>query len=124
MFLHSEEVGQHLRRMCFICEPVPHWHTGIRGQFFYLYLGKTTILDAIVHPAEHTRGILHSFFGTDVRTAWAKVGDACTLVDGCYFKCNARSCRVFFENERNLLALQALFLCASVFCRFQVVCQL
>src|SRR6266852_7412522 len=104
--------------MSFICEPVPHRHSGIVGKFLHLCLFKTTVLDAVIHATQDARGILHRLLGADMRAAGADVGDVGALVVGSHLESAAGACRVLLKDEGNLLATQMLHLCASIFRRF------
>ena len=123
MFLHGEQVGQDLGWVRFIGQTIPHWHTGIASKFFDLCLRVSAILDAIIHPAQDTSGILHGFLAPDVGASWAYIGDMSTLIECCNLECATGSRRVFFEDEGDLFPFQALYLCSSVFRRFQFSCQ-
>ncbi len=119
MFLHGKKVGQDLGRVGFVCKSIPYRHTGIAGKFFHLRLRRSAILDAIIHPAQDTSGILHGFLVPDVGAPWTYVGDIGTLIECCNLEAAASSCRVFFKDEDNLLPFQMLYLCSGVFRRLQ-----
>src|SRR2546421_11964616 len=119
---HGEKIGQNLRGVKFIREPVPHGDTRVLRQFVSLLLGKAAILDAIVHAPEHARRVLHALLVADMRTTWANIGDIGPLVEGSYLKATARTRRGLLKNERDLLAFQTLTLNASIFRRFQFRC--
>src|SRR5690349_19727334 len=115
MLLHREKVCQNLRWMGFIGKPVPYRHTSILSKFFNLCLTESAILDTIVHATKDAGGVLHCLLVTNMRAAWADVGDVSSLVERGYFESAARARRVLLEDESYLLAFQVLHLCACIF---------
>jgi hypothetical protein len=77
---HGEDVGQHLRGVPLVGEPVPHRYPGEGGQGFHLFLRVAAVLDAVEHPAEHPRGVLHGLLAPELRVLRPDVGDVAALV--------------------------------------------
>ena len=55
--VHREEVGQHLRRVPLVRQPVVDGHAGVGGELLDVGLGVAAELDGVVHPAEHPRRV-------------------------------------------------------------------
>ena len=59
VLLHGQQVRQQLRRVELVGQPVPHRHARILRQRFDDFLAVPAILNAVVHPPEHARGVLN-----------------------------------------------------------------
>src|SRR5476651_99777 len=117
---HGQYVGDHLRRVEFSGQAVEHRHASELGQLFDDFLFKATVLDGVEHPAQHTGGVFHAFFVADLRRHRVDVGDVGTLVVGRDFEGATGAGRGFFEDQRDVLALQVWTLGAGVFGAFEV----
>ncbi|MNC62611.1 hypothetical protein D3C75_1126520 [compost metagenome] len=90
--------------MEFVGQTVPHRHTGMGAQLFDDLLTEATVFDAVIHATQYTGGVLHGLLVTDLGTAWAKVGDLGTLVEGRHFKGAAGTGGGLLEDEGNILS--------------------
>jgi len=115
MLLHGQQVGQQLGRMKLGGQAVPHRHTGMFRQRFHQFLTVTAILNAIVHPAQHPRGVAHRLFMADLAATRAKIGDVCTLIVSGNFERASGTGRVFFEDERDVFTFQILHFAGAFF---------
>ena len=118
MFLHGQQVSQQLRRMEFIGQAVPHRHAGVLGQRFDHFLAVAAILNAVIHAAQHARGIFNRLFMANLAAAGTKVSDASALIVSGNFERASGAGRVFFEDERDVFTGQVRRLRAAFFIRF------
>jgi hypothetical protein len=117
---HRQHVGQNLRRVKLIGQPVPDGHTGIAGQRLDRLLGKATVLDAVVHTPQYARRVLHRLLVADLRPLRAEVSHVRPLVIGSHLEGAARARAGLLEDESDVLAHQARPFVAAVLGRFQV----
>src|SRR5262249_58239257 len=54
--VHGEEVGEHLRGVPLVGQPVVHRHAGVGGEFFDVGLAAAAVLDRVVHAAKDRGG--------------------------------------------------------------------
>ncbi len=123
VFAHGQGVGDHLGRVEFGGQAVEHRHTGELGQFFDDFLLEATVFDGVVHPPEDAGGVFHAFFVADLRRHRVDVGDVGALVMGRDFEGAAGAGRGFFEDQRDVLALEVRALGAGVFGALEVAGQ-
>ncbi len=98
---HGEDVGQHLRGVPVVGEPVPHRHPGVGGQRLHLFLGVAAVLDAVEHPAEHPRGVLHRLLAAQLGVIRPDVGDVTALVVRRHLERRPGPCRGLLEDQRD-----------------------
>ena len=123
MLGHGEEIGQDLCGVGFIGEAVPDGDAGITRQFFHRCLGKPAVLDAIEHPSQHTRGILHGLFDADLGTRGSQIGHMGTLVVGRRLEGATGTRGRLFENKGDVPAPEALHLRTRFLGLLEVPCQ-
>jgi len=119
MLQHGHHIGQHLRGMKFIGQPVPDRDPGIPGKLLHNGLAETTVFDTVIHPAQYPGRIFHGLFMTDLRTRRAQIGNPCTLVPSCHFKGTSCSRGAFFKDQGYIPALQPLYLFSTLFLLLQ-----
>ena len=124
MFLHGQNVSQHLRWVPFVGQAVEHGHACIFRQLFNDGLFETAVFNRVIHAAQHAGGVFHAFFMTDLRRSRVNVSYLRTLVVSGYFKRATGTGRSFFKNQGNVFAFQGLLFCASVFSAFQIARQI
>ncbi len=117
---HREHVGQHLRRVELVGQPVEHRHPGVLRERLDVLLGRPAVLDRVVHPAEHAGGVLHRLLVPDLRRRRVDVGDVGALVVRRDLEGAARPGRGLLEDQRDVLAAQTLLLHAGVLGPLQV----
>ncbi|MNZ90930.1 hypothetical protein D3C78_1099010 [compost metagenome] len=76
------------------------------GQGFHQMLAVTAVLNTVIHPAQHAGGVFHRFLVANLAAARAEIGDLSTLIECGNFERASGTGGVFFEDERNVLALQ------------------
>ena len=105
---HCEYVGQHLGRVPLIGETVPHWHAGIFGEDLDIGVGRSSVLDPVIHPSEHPCGVPDRLLVPDLGSARSEIGDVGTLVEGADLEGAHRTGRGFLEDEGDIATCQAL----------------
>ncbi|KGW79196.1 hypothetical protein Y046_3834 [Burkholderia pseudomallei MSHR2990] len=111
---HRHHVGEHLRRMVFVGEPVEDGHARVVRELLDDLLAEATVLDRVVHPPEHARRVPHAFLVADLRRSRIDVRDVRALIVCGDFERAARAGRGLLEDERDVLAQQARLLGAAV----------
>ena len=91
VFAHGHQVGQHLRRVKLIGQPVVHRYAGKLSQFLDNFLCITPLLDRDIHAAQNARGIIDAFLYAQVRTSRYQVGDMGALVISGHLECATRA---------------------------------
>ena len=66
MLTHGQKVCEHLSRMELVGQAVPYRHACVFGQFLNDLLSVTSVLDTIIHTAEHPGGIGDGFLASCV----------------------------------------------------------
>ena len=102
MLPNCKKICQHLCRMVFIGQTVPHRNSCILRQLFHNLLTIATVLNTVKHSSEHTRSILDAFLLSDLRSAWSKI---CSSHSHIVSRCLERapcSCTCFFKNKRHI----------------------
>ncbi len=121
MLDHRHDVGDGLSRVVLIGEAIPHRDAGVLGQLSDYALAEAAVLDAVVHAAEDPGRVLHRFLVADLRPAGSQVGDVRALVVGGDLEGAARAGRGLLEDERDVLALEALFFLTLLLGRLQLL---
>ena len=91
-----------------IGEPVEHRHPGIFRELLDDLLARAAVLDRVIHPSEYPRGVLHRFLVPDLRRIRVDVGHVGTLVVRRHLERAAGAGGGLLEDERDVLARQAL----------------
>jgi hypothetical protein len=115
-----EEVGQDLRRVPLVGQPVVDRHAGPPRELLGGVLAEAAVLDRVVHAAEHARRVLHRLLVADVRARGADERDVGALVVGGDLERAARAGRVLLEDQRDLLAGEALLLASLALRRLEL----
>ncbi|MCY1438852.1 hypothetical protein D9M71_550680 [compost metagenome] len=123
VFTHGQHVGDHLCRVILVGQAVEHRYAGELGQLLDDFLLEATVLDGVVHAPEHAGGVLHAFLVADLRGVRVDVGDVGALVIGGDFKRAAGAGRGFFEDQRDVVALEMLLFGAGVLGTLEVAGQ-
>ena len=118
-FVHREEVGQHLRRVPLVGQPVVDGDAGVRREFLDVGLGVAAELDGVVHPTEDPGGVGDRLLVSELRTGRIEIGDVGPLVEGGHLESGAGARRGLLEDEGDLLALETLRLETPVLRRLQ-----
>jgi len=116
----GEEVGEDLRGVEFVRQPVPDRNARVAGKLLDDLLAEAAVLDAVVEPAEYASRVLHRFLVPDLGPARPEIGDVGALVVGRHLERHARPGRGLLEDDRDVLAAQALLLVAAVLGGFQL----
>jgi hypothetical protein len=103
---HGEQIGESLGGVELVGQPVPDRNTGIAGQLLHLGLLEAAVLDAVVHPPEHARGVADRLLLAELRSGRVEIGHMGALFVGSRLEGAARAGGGLFENERDLPALQ------------------
>ena len=98
--------------MILVGEAVPHRHA-LTPELLDGLLREAAVLDAVVHTRQHTGGIPHRFLDADLAAGRPQVGNIRALVESRDLECAARTRRGFLENQRDVLADEALALVAG-----------
>jgi hypothetical protein len=117
---HREDVAQRLRRVPLVGQAVPDRDAAEQRQRLDQLLLGAAVLDAVVHPAQHARGVLHRLLVADLRAARVQVGDVGALVVGGHLERAAGAGRRLLEDEREVLARQVLLLAAALLRRLEL----
>ena len=112
---HGHQVGEDLCRVKIICQPVEHRHAGELRQHLGILLAKAAIFDAIVEPAQNSRGVLHGFLVADMAAGWSQISDMRALIVGRHLEPAAGARAVLLENEGDVLALKHLLFISACF---------
>ena len=105
-FADSQHICNHLRRMKFVCQPVPYRHACIRRQFFHNFLPESAVFDTVKHPAKHPGRISNAFLASNLGTGRVEVSHMHAQVMRCHFKCTPRPGACLFKNQRNIFPSQ------------------
>ena len=124
VFLHGQNVSQHLSGVPFVGQAVEYRHACIFRQLFNDGLFETAVFNRVIHAAQHAGGVFHAFFMTDLRRSGVNVSYLRALVVSGHFKRATSAGRSFFKNQGNVFAFQGLLFCASVFSAFQIARQI
>ena len=124
MFLHGQNVSQHLSGVPFVGQAVEYGHACIFRQLFNDGLFETAVFNRVIHATQHASGVFHAFFMTDLRRSRVDVSYLRALVVSGHFKRATSAGRSFFKNQGNVFAFQGLLFCASVFSAFQIARQI
>ena len=119
MLEHGEHVTERLGGMELIRKTVPDGDAGEFGQVLDELLGEAAVLDAVVHAAEHLRGVLDGFLLAHL--AVGEEGGVAALVPagGLEGAAGAGGCLV--EYEHDILAEQRVALDARTLLGLKVV---
>src|SRR5436190_7925971 len=109
---HREHIGQHLRRVELVAEPVVHRHAGKLAELFDHVLAKPTVFDRVEHSTQDARSVFDRLLLPDLRAVRSQVSHMCALVVRGHLKGAARASGRLLEDERDLLAFQPLLLAA------------
>jgi hypothetical protein len=120
VFGHGQDIGQHLCGVELVGEPVEHRYPGVFCQLLDDLLPRPAVLDRVVHAAEHTCGVLHRLFVTDLRGSGVDVGHVGTLVVRRDLERATRAGGGLLEDEGNILAGQAVSPVPRVLRVFQI----
>ena len=112
--VHGQEVGQHLGRMPLVGQPVVDRHPGMFGEGLDVGLQVAPVLDRVVHPAQHPRGVGDRLLVPQLRPGRVEVGHVRALVERGHLERRPGPGRGLLEDQRDLLALQPLALGAGV----------
>ncbi len=114
--LHGgEEISQHLGGVILVGKAVPDRHAGVSRQFFHNLLPVAAVFDAVVHATQDSGGVGDGFLFAHLAAGGAEIGDMRSLVEGGDFKGAACAGAVFFKDQGDVFALEALLLGAGVF---------
>src|SRR5690606_27779673 len=116
VFLHGHEISEDLRRMELVRQPVIDGDARPLRKNLDLLLRKAAILYGVIQPAQHARSVFHRLLLADLRSGWAEIGDMRALVMGRDLETGTGARRVLLEDQRDVAALQPLYLLASAFC--------
>ena len=117
LLLHGQHVGDHLRRVELGREAIPHGHASVRGEGLDDRLGVSAVLDAVVHAAEHARGVLDGLLLAHLRALGVEVGDAHAEVHGADLEGAAGARRGLLEEQDDVLSLEvAVRLARALLC--------
>ena len=111
---HGHDVGEHLRRMVFVGQPVVDRHAGVLRELLDAALRGAAIFDCVIHAAQHARGVLERFLVPDLRTRRIKIGDVGALIVAGDLEGAPGARRGLLEDEADLFAGQVLLLGARV----------
>ena len=67
MLFDRQKVGQNLRGMKFVGQPVPNGDGSVFGKLFHNFLAEATVFNAVVHPTEDTGGVGNGLLFADLR---------------------------------------------------------
>ena len=93
------------------------------AQRLHAVVGRTPELDAVVHAAQHSGRVLHRLLVPDLRRCRIDVGDVGSLVVRGDLECTAGAGGCLLEDQRDVLARQAVPRAARVFGALEVACQ-
>ncbi len=82
VFLHGQDIGQRLGGVKFVGETIPDRHTGVFRQLLHPRLFEAAVFDAVVHAAQHARGVPDGFLLAELRSGRVQIGHAGALVVG------------------------------------------
>ncbi|MPN39148.1 hypothetical protein SDC9_186676 [bioreactor metagenome] len=87
-------------------QPVPNGHTSVFGELFHDALGVAAVFDAVIHSAQHLRGVRNTLLFADLRTGRIKIGRMHAEVEGRDFKGTSGARAGFLKDQRDVLAVQ------------------
>ena len=92
--------------MPFIGQAIPHGHARLCGKLLNVCLGKAAELNAVVHAAEHARGVLDGLLLAHLRARGIQVGYAHAQIHGAYLKGATGARGGLLEEQDDVFALQ------------------
>ena len=116
----GQEVGEDLGGMELVGQAVPHRHAGIFGQRLDDFLAVAAVLDAVVHPAQHPRGVCDGFLFADLRAAGVQIGHAHAQIVGGHLEAAAGARAGLFKDQRDVFAAQRVVGHARLFACLQL----
>ena len=120
LLAHGEDVGKCLGGVELIRQAVPHGNTGLLGEFLDNLLVGATILDAVVHTAEHAGGILDGLLLAHLRRTGIEIGHTHAEVHGTDLEGAAGARGGLFKQQDDVLALEVAVRGARALQRLEV----
>ena len=124
MLLDGKHIGNHLCRMGFIGQSVPHRNPCIFCQFFHNLLSESAIFDSIKHTSQNTCGIRNTFLFSNLGTARIKICHMHTQIMCGYLERASGSCTCLLENQCNIFSNQTVMHDSLMFLLFQLCGQI
>ena len=106
VFADGQEIGKNLGGMELVGQAVPHRHARVLRQRLHDLLAEAAVLDAVVHAAQHPRGVGDGFLLADLGAGGVEIGHAHAQVVGRDLKAAAGAGAGLFKDQRNVLAAQ------------------
>ena len=119
--LDGKHIRYHLSGMGLIGKAVPDRNSRILGQLLNDDLAVASVLDTVIHTAQHSCRIGDAFLFTYLRSVGIKIGNVHAQIVGCNFKGASGPGTCLFEYKGNVFAAKlvvgnALFLFFLEFC--------
>ncbi len=114
LLFDGEDVGQHLGGMEGVGQAVPHGHAGVTSQVLHHGLLEATVLNAVVHTAQHLGGVRQGLLLAHLRGGGVQEGAAHAQIAGAHLEGAAGTGRGLFKQQHHLLAGEPLVLHAVV----------
>src|SRR5665647_2501871 len=105
--------------MPLVGQSVEHRNAGKLAESLHQLMTRPAVLDTVIHPAQHSRGVLHRLLVPDLAAARVKIGDMGSLVERGNLEGTARAGRRLLEDECEVLAAQVFPLDSSGLVRLQ-----
>ena len=105
---HGHDIGQDLRRVELVGQPVPDRHARVPRELLDDLLAEAAVLDAVVDAPEDPGRVLHGFLVPDLGPARPEVGHVGTLVVRGDLERDARPGRRLLEDEGDVPAAESL----------------
>ena len=106
VFADGQEIGKNLGGMELVGQAVPHRHARVLRQRLHDLLAEAAVLDAVVHAAQHPRGVGDGFLLADLGAGGVEIGHAHAQIVGRDLEAAAGAGAGLFKDQRNVLAAQ------------------
>ena len=104
MLPDGQHVGQHLRRMIFIGQTVPHRNACIGAERLYDLLAETAVFDSVIDASQHAGSIRDALFLADLGSAGIQIGDMHSEIIRCDLEGAAGTGTGLLEDQSDILA--------------------
>ena len=120
-FTQRQHVSDHLSRMPFVGEAVPHGAIGVFRKFLDDRLTEAAILDAIVETRQHASRVGNRFLLRDLRARRIEERNSHAKIVTCHLERATRARRSLLEQQHDVLSFKVAMRFASMLLRLELL---